>query len=144
MKKNMNKKKTNKKEKELEDFIKRSMEKVISEIGLEKYYIQVGKSELESDKSKKSFLMINHSRLYKRVVIAYHPTVLEYWAYGKKDMIFQAITHEASHIITNNLADMAKDRFRTEREIDEAIEETTEEVARLIREVVKLKKIKIN
>lgn len=135
-------KKNKKTETSLINFLKKSAEKIVSELNLGKFSIYVEENEGQNI-GNTVLLLVNHSKKYKTINIWFHPRVKKLWENKKVDILVQAITHEIAHVITNGLADMAKDRFRTEREIDECVEETTETVAGMIRDLLELRKIKL-
>jgi hypothetical protein len=86
---------------------------------------------------------INYSEAYKNAHIYYYPITLELFEKKRWNDLQDGITHEIAHIITNHLADLAKERFVNEREVNDALEKITESFAQMGRRLLEVKKIKI-
>lgn len=91
------------------------------------------------DIDKDPVFQIDYSKAYKTAQITIYPVAQYMWEKGEKDMLMHGIIHEFAHVITNDLAELCLTRFASRKELDTAVESTTESIAHLGIELLKSK-----
>ena len=80
---------------------------------------------------------IRYERSYKTAFITAYKLAYDMWESGEIEVLWHAATHEIAHLITENLANVASNRFTTSKELRDSIEETTESVAQIGRDLLR-------
>lgn len=72
---------------------------------------------------------------YKKAVITYYPSILEEYKWARHpSYTVNCIKHEVCHMITAKIWEIAKDRYASEKEIDNEIETLTQTLSVLLKE----------
>ena len=79
---------------------------------------------------------INYVKEYKTAYLNIMPKAQVIFGEREYDIIAGAVIHEIGHIVTGNLGKLALDRFASEKSIRDAVEETTESIAQIVRGVL--------
>lgn len=127
--------------KEFEEFVKQSIFKLIKEMRLGELTVNV-RYEYEKNRHEARFnraetiFMINYVKPYKRIVVIICKGAYDIFRDKGKDEIWDGLIHEMCHIHTNQLMELAHERYPSKREIDDAVEELTETMAQYVRELM--------
>ena len=81
---------------------------------------------------------ISYDKHYKQAFVEYHPAALQLYKEKRIDLLVDGLTHEVCHIFTFPLFDLALNRFTTELAAREYNEQLAEEIATLLRRLIKL------
>ena len=76
---------------------------------------------------------IRYQNCYKRALLVIHPVAYTLWKDNQKKDLIDCIIHECAHLHSIPLADLAKQRYVSSKEITNASEELTETIAEYIR-----------
>ena len=137
---------------ELEKFLHSMIPEVAETFGLGKvnYFFNtikndsdVAKMGLAEEGDGELIMAINYREAYKSAYINICPSATRIWEDGDKKLIRHAFVHEVAHVVTNRLADVARMRSATNKEIRDAVENTTESVAMIARELLSKKYPKV-
>jgi hypothetical protein len=91
----------------------------------------------EKEKTKNDMIFsIKYVNHYKIAYINVYGEAEKLWKRGDRGLLFWGLVHEISHILSEKLAVLALNRFSSEKEINEAIEELTESIAQLGRRLI--------
>ncbi len=81
-------------------------------------------------------LKIKYNPTYKTANVTIAPQAIFLFKSQEYKTLINAFIHEVGHIITHRLGQLAKNRHTTRREIDDAVEETTESIAQIVRKLM--------
>lgn len=84
---------------------------------------------------------VNYDKIYKAINLTIYDLAQDLWRQGNKDFLLTSLIHEFAHVLTTDLASAAFARYITKKEILSSVEELTESIAMLARELYALKNI---
>ena len=73
---------------------------------------------------------------YKDILIKYGPHLADAWLHKDKQNVDRTLTHEMCHVITDGLMRKAMDRFASEQEIRDQLEQANEHITTLVMKYV--------
>lgn len=97
------------------------------------------KEEFNKHNSSLVIFSIHYAKIYKTVNLTLYDITKQLWEQNNKDFLFHSLIHEFAHVLTTSLADAALARHISKKEIVDRIEELTESIATLARELYNLK-----
>ena len=128
---------------DLEKWIDSVVPKIITIYGLGKITMAYSTVSMNTarhiDENGEGLFRIDYKRPYKMAALEIHPGAQELWDNKEMDILLHAVTHEIAHIVTEPLAYIARTRHATRKDIEDSSEETTETVAQIGRELLKVK-----
>ena len=87
----------------------------------------------DSSSNKNCVFTITYQKQYRMGSINIYPNAYRLYSEGNTKELISGLTHELAHIHTIPLAELAKDRFTSEKELHEAFEELTQIIAEYIK-----------
>jgi len=128
----------------IEKFIHNLIPDIVEAYGLGNinfFYQTVEKRNVEDFDSEKGSLLLSimYVKPYKNAFINIMPPAQKMFNDGEVKFLARAVVHEIGHIITNELGELALNRFVTEEDVKDAVEETTESIAQIVRKVLEVK-----
>jgi|ERR1035437_2446065 hypothetical protein len=127
---------------ELEGWIQSLAPKLLNLYGLGKMAVNMS-GEVRSSKEGRNGAMMVFSVMYDKTYKCINLTVYELaqdaWVAGDKEFLLSSLIHEFAHVLTTELAELAFARHVTKKEILSSVEELTESIAILARELYELK-----
>lgn len=86
---------------------------------------------------KDGMLMIRYDEIYRTAFITITPNAVYLFNKGEMEPLHSGLVHEVGHIITNKLSELALSRHATKKQIRDSVEETTETIAIMARNLLK-------
>lgn len=110
----------------LDNIIKNDL--LIDFVDIERNYINK-----ESSKNENCVFSMTYQKQYRMGSLNIYPSAYKLYAEGKLDELTTGLTHELCHLHTIPVAELARNRFTSEKELHEAFEELTQIMAEYIR-----------
>jgi hypothetical protein len=133
------------KQKTFEEWLTENTSMIIKLIGVGSIninYLRVSADEKTGENKEKYVIFdMNYDIPYKSVYINFYPITEELFKKEKFNELTNALTHELSHIITYPLYQLSKQRYTTQKLINDTNEEATESIAMILRRVIKMREI---
>lgn len=83
------------------------------------------------DTPEETLLMVRYDPIYRSAFLVVTPHAIQLYKHGEYKTLSDGLVHEVGHLITNRLEKLARNRHTTQKDIDEAVEETTETIAQI-------------
>ncbi len=97
------------------------------------------KEELNKHNGSLALFSVNYSKIYKTINLTIYEITKQLWSQNNKEFLFHSLIHEFAHVLTTDLANAALARHISKKEIIDRIEELTESIALIARELHSLK-----
>lgn len=97
------------------------------------------KEELNKHNGSLVMFSINYVKIYKTINLTLYDVTKQLWEQNNKEFLFHSLIHEFAHVLTTDLASAALARHISKKEIIDKIEELTESIAIVARELYNLK-----
>lgn len=130
------KKKTDKDK--FEEWIRNKMNEILNQIVLVPFckvdyqFCYEEKCQPHSNNLSATF-SIRYQSSYKRALLIIYPVAYTLWKNNEKKDLIDCLIHEAAHLHSIPLVDLAKQRYVSNKEITNASEELTETIAEYMR-----------
>lgn len=86
----------------------------------------------KSDKHGNIIFSTKSNSVYKQISIVAHSEAIRMYIEDDRYKLFRSLTHEFCHVFSNNIFNLAKDRYVTERELINNLEELTQNISNLV------------
>jgi hypothetical protein len=123
--------KKEKKQETFTDYIRRMVDELSDEILNEIYEISIRNASSDASSTSK-FFGTSADHRYRQATICVYPRAAELYAAGKVDKLERILTHEMTHILTARLEWAAAQRFISQEELTDALEETVQSISMTI------------
>jgi len=135
------------KKQDFEKLIKRKINELYDEMFIDHCNINVLFSYRDDTRTKSSSNVFStrYIKMYRVAVIEVHQEAFNIYLKNCRDKTYliDGLVHELSHLHTIPLGDLCENRFITEQQLNDSIEELTELMAEYARSMIKLKNPKI-
>lgn len=122
-----------------EDWMEVVVSKIIRVCGYGALTITFSKVKTDSvnNEDRSTVFAIDYDKMYKTAYISIYPIAERMFNEGRINDLIKGLTHEISHIITYPLYKASKQRFVSGSVITETNEEATENIAIILRRLIK-------
>jgi len=119
-----------------EEWIENKIKQILEMMLLDFVDLKVTYCDKKYHNSSEVIFSINYTKHYRNGAIFIYPEAENMYKNNEQKTLVKALIHELSHIHTIPLSELARQRFISEKEIQEANEEITEVMAQYIRKYV--------
>lgn len=84
---------------------------------------------------------VNYNKIYKTINLNIYEVANQMWTQGNKEVLLHSLIHEFAHVLTTDIANAALSRHVTKKDVIDRVEELTESIAIMARELYNLKNI---
>lgn len=92
--------------------------------------------KMSEDMPTEGVMCIEYDPIYKIACIMITPNAVNLHKDKEYKTISDCLVHEMGHIVTDRLGKLARQRHTTKKDIEDAIEETTETIAQIARKLL--------
>lgn len=126
--------------KELRAFVLKALDKYCAILHVEHYEGTVEYMTEDDLNTNNAGMTMTVRRRYLDFTLKVYPPAIRMWLRGEKEDVEHMVGHEASHILTEHMKDLAIACYKDEGETLDAFESLTESISRLAIRIGKLEK----